>query len=70
MLTDKQLLAKYGMTKAQLLSAAKRERDAGNSLAAGCLHDAAYGYTYEKHKSRLDRLIKSVKKVLKGIRND
>lgn len=56
-MTNEQLVARYGMTREELLDAAKRERAMGNTLVAGCLVDAANGNIPKKKMSLWQRII-------------
>lgn len=60
-MTNEQLLEKYGMTKAQLLEASRREKALGNNLVAACLHDAANGNI--PIKQRKNKMIDKIKEM-------
>ena len=57
-MTNEQLIERYGMTKAELLASASRERALGNNLVAACLTDAANGNILKKRKENkmLDKI--------------
>lgn len=56
MVSEAELVQKYGLTKRQLLAKAKEARVDGYGIVAAILTDAANGHVYEKPKSWLDKV--------------